>query len=125
MKRETGFVLHPIGYLKTPYKELEDMPIQPPGGSGARGKIILNPALKDGLKSLDGFSHLILVYLFHRGEGYDLLVKPFLDSVEHGVFATRAPRRPNPIGLSVVRLVEIEENVIIIEDLDILDGHTG
>jgi len=122
MKDKSELVFQPIGYVQSPYKDPRDMPIQPPGGSGIKGKIILNPELVDGLKSLDGFSHLILIYHFHKSEGYQLRVKPFLDAIEHGVFATRAPRRPNRIGISVVKLRGIQKNVLEIEDLDILDG---
>lgn len=75
-----------------------------------------------GLKDLDGFSHIILLYHFHAGEGYKLEVVPFLDDQSHGVFATRAPRRPNAIGLSVVRLVGVQGNILRIENVDILDG---
>jgi tRNA (adenine37-N6)-methyltransferase len=109
-----------------------DRPIPPQGSGecadpagfakGIEGQIELDPSLAPGLKDLEGFSHLILLYHFHRTEGYDLLARPFLDSDLHGVFAIRTPRRPNPIGLSVVRLLGIEGNVLRISDVDILDG---
>jgi tRNA-Thr(GGU) m(6)t(6)A37 methyltransferase TsaA len=115
-------VFNQIGTIHSPFHDPVGVPIQPRAGVGVKGKIILDPIYKDGLKDLEGFSHLILIYFFHRsGEG-DLLVKPFLDDQKRGVFATRAPRRPNDIGLSVVKLLGIEENVLEIEDLDILDG---
>lgn len=98
------------------------MPIQPKGALGVKGKAIINPDLEEGLQDLEGFSHIILIYCFHLSRGYSLKVKPFIDIVERGVFATRAPRRPNPIGLSVVRLTSVEDNVLHIENVDILDG---
>ena len=111
-----------IGIIHTPYTTPEKMPIQPVSAGDAAGRIILNSELQDGLLDLDGFSHLFLIYRFHRSDSYHLLVKPFLDDRQHGVFATRAPRRPNPIGLSIVRLVAIRENVIEFMGADMLDG---
>jgi tRNA-Thr(GGU) m(6)t(6)A37 methyltransferase TsaA len=98
------------------------MPIQPKGGSSADGHIELIPDYVEGLKDLEGFSHVVLLYHFHKVSTLKLVVTPFLDSQERGVFATRAPVRPNPIGLSVVRLISIRENVIHLADLDVLDG---
>jgi tRNA-Thr(GGU) m(6)t(6)A37 methyltransferase TsaA len=98
------------------------MPIQPPGAAGLKGTVAVLPEYADGLRDLDGFSHVILIYLFDRSAGYTLTVVPFLDSTPRGLFATRAPRRPNPIGLSVVRLESIDGNVLHIDGVDILDG---
>lgn len=112
----------PIGVIRTPFTKTEGMPIQPSGGREIRGTIQLNPGLQDGLADLVGFSHIILVYHFHRAIGYSLKVKPFLDSEMHGVFATRAPNRPNAIGLSVVTLEEIDGNRLTVSGIDILDG---
>ena len=98
------------------------MPIQPKAASGTLGTVELDPDLVEGLQDLDGFSHIILLYHFHRSEGYDLKVRPFLDDSLRGVFATRAPRRPNGIGLSVVRLTGITGNILHVQDLDVLDG---
>lgn len=112
----------PIGVIHSPFTAAEGMPIQPPGARGVRGHIEMSPMFQEGLKDLMGFSHVILLYHFHESQGYALQVKPFLDDERHGVFATRAPRRPNPIGLSVVRLTNIEGNVVYIEDIDVLDG---
>jgi len=112
----------PIGTIHTPYKAPQGMPIQPGGAGGVRGTIELYPEYAAGLKDLDGFSHLILLYQFHRSSSYDLRVVPFLDTVERGLFATRAPRRPNPIGLSVVRLCNIEGTTLQVENVDMLDG---
>ena len=111
-----------IGVIRSPFADVEGMPIQPEGAKGVAGSVELNPEYAEGLKDLEGFSHILLIYHFHRSEGHSLLVKPFLDNEVHGLFATRAPRRPNPIGISVVRLVRIEGPILYIEDVDILDG---
>lgn len=98
------------------------MPIQPAGAAGVRGRVEVKPAYAAGLKDLAGFSHVILLYHFHRAGKASLRVRPFLDSKVRGVFATRAPARPNAIGLSVVRLRRVRKNVLFVEDLDVLDG---
>ena len=112
----------PIGVIHSPFQTTEGMPIQPSGAIGVQGTVELFPEFGPGLRDLDGFSHIILIYHLHRSVGYSLLVIPFLDSVERGVFATRAPKRPNSIGLSVVRLVRVEGDTLHVEDIDILDG---
>lgn len=112
----------PIGIIHTPYQHIEDMPIQPGGAEGVRGTVEIFSDYREGLNDLEGFSHIILIYHFHRSPGALLRVTPFLDSEPRGVFATRAPRRPNPIGLSVVRLVRLSESRMKIENVDILDG---
>jgi tRNA-Thr(GGU) m(6)t(6)A37 methyltransferase TsaA len=112
----------PIGLIHTPFKQRQGMPIQPSRGRGVRGIVEVAPEYADGLADLDGFSHVVLIYHFHRSQGFDLRVTPFLDTETRGLFATRAPRRPNAIGLSVVRLLGIEGNRIEVQDLDILDG---
>jgi tRNA-Thr(GGU) m(6)t(6)A37 methyltransferase TsaA len=112
----------PIGTIYTPYKELAGMPIQPTGSKEVKGRIEILPEYAPGLLDLDGFSHLILLYLFHRAEGYTLQPRPYLNSRSRGVFATRAPRRPNPIGLSIVRLERLEGEVLHISDVDMVDG---
>jgi tRNA-Thr(GGU) m(6)t(6)A37 methyltransferase TsaA len=119
---EQEYRFQSIGVVHSPFQDPEGMPIQPGTGQGARGTIVLEPALTPGLQDLEGFSHLILVYYFHQAGEYQLQVKPFLDDTKRGLFATRAPRRPNPIGISVVRLLGIEDNVLQVQDLDILDG---
>jgi tRNA-Thr(GGU) m(6)t(6)A37 methyltransferase TsaA len=91
-------------------------------GRGIEGKIEIFEQYVRGLKDLDGFSHIILLFHLHKSKGYSLEVVPYLDDKKRGLFATRAPRRPSPIGLSVVRLKRIEGNVIYIEDIDMLDG---
>lgn len=98
------------------------MPIQPSGAVGVRGTVEVFEDFQAGLKDLDGFSHIILLYYFHRSRSFDLQVVPFMDSQPRGLFATRAPKRPNPIGLSIVRLDRIEGGVLHIQNVDILDN---
>lgn len=112
----------PIGIIHSPHQELVGMPIQPAAAAGVKGTVVLDPSFQEGLKDLEEFSHVFLVYFFHQAKSPELLVKPFLDDVKHGVFATRAPRRPNGIGISVVKLVAIEGNILQVENLDILNG---
>ena len=114
--------LKPIGIIHTPFTEPEGMPIQPKGATGIRGTIELFDEYHEGLKDLDGFSHIILLFHFHRSHGFKLQVVPFMDSELRGLFATRAPRRPNPIGISVVQLDKIENGVLHIQNVDIMDG---
>ena len=112
----------PIGVVHSPFKEPKGMPIQAAASLGIKGTIEVNANLAEGLKDLDGFSHLILLYHLSLVKEYALTVKPFLDDKLHGVFATRSPSRPNAIGISTVRLTRIENNMLYIEDLDIVDG---
>jgi tRNA-Thr(GGU) m(6)t(6)A37 methyltransferase TsaA len=111
----------PIGIIYTPFKEPIGMPIQASGGMGVKGTIKIEPEFIPALKDLDGFSHIILIYFFHRSKSYTNEVIPFLDNQHRGVFSTRAPRRPNNIGISVVKLTKITDGTLFIEDLDILD----
>ncbi len=113
---------HPIGIIHSPFTELSGMPIQPAGAAGVEGTVEVFPKYNDGLKDLEGFSHIIMLYHFHRSKGFKLHVVPFMDSTPRGVFATRAPKRPNPIGLSVIKLQKIQDNILYIENVDILDG---
>ncbi|MBN2354687.1 tRNA (N6-threonylcarbamoyladenosine(37)-N6)-methyltransferase TrmO [candidate division KSB1 bacterium] len=115
-------IYHPIGVIRSPFTDPQGMPIQPSSAAGARGYILLDDSYAAGLKDLDGFSHAILLYHFHKAKEVRMKVVPFLDQHERGVFATRAPCRPNPIGLSVVRLFSIEGTRIEIENIDVLDG---
>lgn len=114
-------IFKPIGIIKTPFQDLSGMPIQPAAAKGVEGTVIIDPDYIEGLQDLEGFSHLILLYHFHQAGQARLLVKPFLDDKIHGVFATRAPRRPNGIGLSIVKLLKIKENIIQIQDVDMLN----
>jgi len=115
-------VYKPIGTIETPYTTREGMPIQAKGGEGVRGRISLFPEYVQGLQDLAGFSHLILLYHFHLTRETRLVVTPFLDTTPRGVFATRSPNHPNSIGLSTVRLIDIQEAVLEIEDVDMMNG---
>jgi tRNA-Thr(GGU) m(6)t(6)A37 methyltransferase TsaA len=112
----------PIGVIHSPFHEPKGTPIQPPAALGVEGRVVLDPAYVDGLKDLDGFSHLILIYHFHLSKQSSLQVKPFMDDEPHGVFAMRGPSRPNALGFSIVRLEAVEGNVLRIKDVDIVDG---
>ncbi len=111
----------PIGVIHSPFKTREGMPIQSAAARDVPGTIQLETAYVPGLKDLEGFSHLILLYHFHLSKGSDLQVIPFMDTEVRGVFATRAPKRPNPIGLSIVWLERIEGNLLHILDVDVVD----
>jgi tRNA (adenine37-N6)-methyltransferase len=111
----------PIGVIHSPYKRIEGMPIQPCGAIGVRGTVEINREYAGGLKDLEGFSHIILIYHFHLSKGFSLKVLPFLDDEDKGVFATRVPKRPNSIGLSIVRVVKIEDTMLHVENIDIVD----
>lgn len=112
----------PIGVIRSEHGIEDRTPIQPAYARGCRGRAEVFPQYSEGLRDLEGFSHVFLIYHFHRCGSARLLVKPFLQDVERGVFATRAPCRPNAIGLSVVELVRREGNVLHIDNVDILDG---
>jgi tRNA (adenine37-N6)-methyltransferase len=116
-----AFVMESIGVIRTPFAEGDEIPIQP-AFSQVIGQVEVYPEYVEGLQDIEGFSHIILVYALHRSIGYSLRVKPFLDCRLRGVFATRHPRRPNPIGLSVVRLVTRRGAVLEVEGIDVLDG---
>jgi len=121
MKTEI-FSFTPIGVVNSPFDEPVSMPIQSASASGASGILKIYDEFVPGLKDIEGFSHIILFYAFHRSDGYKLQVKPFLEDVVHGVFAVRAPKRPNPIGFSIVKLIKKENNILFIENVDILNG---
>ena len=112
----------PIGIIHSPFTELESMPIQPSGAQGIKGHILINEDFIEGLDDLDGFSHIYLLYHLHLSNSYNLKVVPFLDDQLRGIFSTRAPKRPNPIGLSVVKLNKIVMNRLDIENVDMVDG---
>ena len=122
LRNRTMIEFKPIGIIHTPFTTLEGMPIQPAGAGGVPGTIEIFDEYQVGLKDLDGFSHVILLYHLHRSQGFDLEVVPFLDTQSRGLFATRAPRRPNPIGLSVVRLDRVENGLLYVRNVDMLDG---
>lgn len=111
-----------IGIVHSPFTEGDKVPFQPSGGKGVSGSVEVFPEFAEGLDDLDGFSHIILLCHFHKSSGYRMKVIPRVETQHRGLFATRSPRRPNPIGLSVVRLLGIQKNELSIMDLDILDG---
>lgn len=115
-------IYRPIGIFHSPFKKTEGVPIQPLAGKGIRGKVIVFPEYAEGLADLEGFSYIFLIYHFHLSRGYALKVRPFLDNKMRGLFATRAPKRPNLIGMSTVRLTKVEGNILHIMDIDIVDG---
>jgi len=122
MMNSKEIIYKPIGIIRSPFNTVEGVPIQPSGAEGIEGVVEVFNEFSDGLKSLEGFSHIILVYHFHLVNGFQLEVIPFLDNNSHGIFATRAPNRPNSIGISVVKLKSVEKNKIFIENVDIVDG---
>ena len=120
MKASIGY--RPIGVLRSEHTVAQETPIQPAYAKGCRGRAEVFPEFAEGLADLDGFSHIYIIYHFHQAPAPKLKVKPFLQDVERGVFATRSPARPNSIGLSVVELVRREGNVLYLDGLDVLDG---
>ena len=98
------------------------MPIQPAGAHGVKGTVEIFPEFSDGLQDIEGFSHIILIFHFNKSESFKLKVAPFLENEVHGVFAVRAPKRPNPIGISIVKLLRRVGNIIHIDNPDMLDG---
>jgi tRNA-Thr(GGU) m(6)t(6)A37 methyltransferase TsaA len=111
----------PIGIIHTPHEEAEGTPIQPKGAKGIKGEVEVYSEYEEGLKDLEGFSHVILLFHCHLSGNYSLRQKPYMDDDEHGIFAMRGPSRPNPIGLSVVKLNSVEDNILKIENVDIID----
>ena len=114
--------IQPIGIIHSPWTSLKNMPIQPKGAEGTEGSVELLPEFTEGLTDLAGFSHIYLLYLFHKASRTKMSVIPFLDTVKRGVFSTRSPLRPNHIGLSIVQIVSVEKNIIKVRGIDILDG---
>lgn len=119
---EDQFEYEPIGVIRTPFESPDGMPIQPVGDAAVEGTVELKEAYTDGLKDLDGFTHCILLYHFHAsGDAAPLQVEPFLDDEQRGIFATRAPQRPNPIGLSVVEIKAVSEQTVTVDGIDVVD----
>ena len=119
---ENVITYKPIGVIRSEHLAVEETPIQPVYAKGCKGQAEIFAEFADGLRDLEGFSHIYLIYHFHRAGPARPMVKPFLQDVERGVFATRTPCRPNAIGLSVVELVRREGNVLHLDGVDILDG---
>lgn len=122
MESEYIIKFKPIGTIYSPFKEPLGVPIQTSGAKGIEGSVEVFAEFLEGLKDIDGFSHIILIYYFHLSKKPSLLVTPFLDKHQHGIFATRAPARPNPIGFSVVKLEKVEGNLLLVKDIDIVNG---
>jgi len=117
-----SIVYRHIGIIRSKHTRPEKTPIQPVYSEGCQGRVEVFPEFAAGLRDLEGFSHLYLIYHFDRANPPQLIVKPFLQDEQRGVFATRAPCRPNPIGLSVVKLLRRQGNVLHLENVDVLDG---
>ncbi len=111
-----------IGVIHTPFQKLEDMPIQPTGSRGTEGILEIYPDFTTGLQDLDGFSHLYAIYYLHKVAHWKPKVVPFLDIKERGIFSTRSPARPNPIGLSLLEIVEVSAPTVRVRNVDMLDG---
>ena len=114
--------LKPIGIIHTPYKEPTGIPIQGKFEKGVTAQVELFPGYQDGLKDIEGFSHIVLIYYFDRSKFEQLVSRPFLEDETHGIFAIRSPHRPNHIGFSIVTLKKVENNIITFSEVDILDG---
>jgi tRNA-Thr(GGU) m(6)t(6)A37 methyltransferase TsaA len=112
----------PIGVIHSPFKEPKGTPIQPAAAKGINGIVEIFPEYAEGLKDIESFSYIILLYHFHLSKESALTARPYMDNETHGVFAMRGPSRPNPIGISVVCLVKVEGNILHIRDVDIVDG---
>jgi tRNA-Thr(GGU) m(6)t(6)A37 methyltransferase TsaA len=122
MAASTDIVLSPIGVIRTPFAVATGAPIQSSAADDVEGTIELFPEYAAGLQDIEGFERLWLMYFFDRASTPQLTVRPYLDNMEHGIFATRSPARPNRIGLSSVRLLRIEQNRLHVAGVDMLDG---
>ena len=114
--------MRPIGYVRSPYKDVSEIPKGLGAQHRAEGFLEIRADLESGLTDIEGFSHLIAIWVFDRSEGCSLMVRPPSDNQPHGVFSTRSPRRPNPIGLTVVELLEREGPRLRVRGIDMLDG---
>jgi tRNA-Thr(GGU) m(6)t(6)A37 methyltransferase TsaA len=121
-KNREGVTYRPIGVIHTVFLDKEGTPIQGVFAKGAKGEVEIFPEYADGLRDIEGFSHVILIYHFHLADGYSLVSEPFLEDKQHGIFSMRHFKRPNPIGLSVVRLESVKGNKLEISEVDIIDG---
>lgn len=120
--KPTTYNLAPVGTVHSPFTDTSEVPKGPGAKHVAEGTLEILPEYADGLADIEGFSHLFVIWVFDRAEGYDLLATPPTDTRPHGVFATRSPRRPNPIALTVVRLLGRDGNVLRVRGVDMLDG---
>lgn len=115
------FTIRTIGYLKSEHCNPQDTPIQPRFAQECKGYVEIFPEFEKGLKDIETFSHIILLYYFNKAAKPELISKPFLEDTAHGVFATRLPSRPNAIGLSIVKLIDRKRNILNISGVDILN----
>ena len=122
ISKQTNIIYHPIGIVHSPHKERGKAPIQPIYADGFRGYLEIFPEFVEGLEGLEIFSHIFVLFHFHQARSFKLKLTPFFHDTERGIFTTRAPERPNPIGLSLLRLEKVTDNKIYVNDLDILDG---
>ena len=124
--KKMGVVLMPeikyVGVVRSEFKNIENMPVQGAGISKGKGYIEIEDEYLEGMKDIEGFSHCYIIFHLHKINGYSLSVKPFLDKVYRGIFATRSPKRPNAIGLSIVRIESVKDNRIYLDEIDLLDG---
>lgn len=111
-----------IGVVHSPYKTVENMPVQTSASKDVEAEIEIFEQYKEGISDLEGFSHIYVIFFLNMVREPKLKVIPFLDTVERGIFATRSPARPNPVGLSLVELVSVNENILKIRGVDMLDG---
>jgi tRNA-Thr(GGU) m(6)t(6)A37 methyltransferase TsaA len=120
------FKLKPIGIVHSPFKKKEDIDSKKYADSGGfdsvHGELELFKEFEDGLKDIEGFSHLVVLFVFHGSEGYRLHTKPLLDDSLRGVFSTRSPNRPNPLGMTVVKVIERKGNSLKVSGIDMIEG---
>jgi tRNA (adenine37-N6)-methyltransferase len=115
-------ILHPVGIIRSPFRTKEECPIQPLYASASEGSVEVFPEFAPALKDIETFSHLYLIYRFDRAGEIELIRPTFLDDEPHGLFASRHPCRPNGLGISVVRLLRREGNILLVGGIDVLDG---
>jgi tRNA (adenine37-N6)-methyltransferase len=119
--KSSRIIYNPIGIIYSEHTIAEKTPIQSVYARGCKGRVEVFPEFAEGLRDLEGFSHIYLIYHFHRSDQIKLIVKPFLQDMDRGIFSTRAPYRPNAIGLSIVDVIGRENNILHVDGLDILD----
>ena len=117
-----NLIIEPIGVIETPFREPAGTPIQPSRANGAQGRVCIEPRFQAGLQDLAGFERIWLIYWLHKAPESRLLATPFLDTRKRGIFATRVPARPSPIGISAVRLLAVQHGIIEVADVDMIDG---
>jgi tRNA (adenine37-N6)-methyltransferase len=122
LKTDNYLSFRPIGFARTPYEDTKQIPKGFGAKHDAEGVLEIEPEFEAGLKDIEGFSHLFVIWTFHRSDGFDLVGTPPIDDRPHGVFATRSPRRPNPIGLTVVELLRQVGSKLHVRGVDMLDA---